>query len=207
MNKLSLKKRFRGFLPVVVDIETSGLDAKKHALLEISIVLIDINEQNQFVTTASLFEHILPFEGAILDPISLEFNQIDPFQPLRFAVEEKLALERLFKSIREVIKKTQCQRAVLVGHNAWFDLLFINEASKRCQIKSPFHAFTCFDTATLSGVFYGQTVLAKAASAANIPFDTREAHSAIYDAKKTAELFCKILNDFSIINGEILYDK
>lgn len=196
MSKLSLRKRFRGFLPVVVDIETSGLDAKKHAILEISIVLLHLNEQKQFVPEKALFEHILPFEGALLDPICLEFNQIDPFQPLRFAVEEKEALERLFKPIREAIKKTQCQRAVLVGHNAWFDLLFINEASKRCQIKSPFHAFTCFDTATLSGFVYGQTVLAKAALAAHIPFDTKEAHSAIYDAEKTAELFCRILNDF-----------
>jgi ribonuclease T len=188
-----MKDRFRGFMPVVVDVETAGLDAKKHALLEISIVLIEI-EDDVFVAKNPLFEHVLPFEGAELDPASLAFNQIDPYQPLRYAVDEKIALERLFKSIRDALKKAQCQRAVLTGHNAWFDLLFINEATKRTNLKSPFHAFTCFDTATLAGLMYGQTVLAKATLAAGIPFDTKEAHSAIYDAEKTAALFCKILN-------------
>ena len=136
----------------------------------------------------------MPFDGAEFDEVSLAFNKIDPFQPLRFAVDEKIALERLFTPIRAALKKTQCQRAVLVGHNAWFDLLFINEAVKSTGIKSPFHSFTCFDTATLSGFIYGQTVLAKAAAAANIAFDIKEAHSAIYDAERTADLFCKILN-------------
>lgn len=188
-----IKERFRGYLPVVVDIETSGLDPKKHALLEMGITFIEMNEQGQFEPGASFFEHILPFEGAELDPASLAFNQIDPYQPLRFAVDEKIALEKLFQPIRQALKRTQCQRAVLVGHNAWFDLLFLNQAIKRTQLKSPFHAFTCFDTATLSGVFYGQTVLAKAAAAANISFNSEEAHSAVYDAQKTAELFCSIL--------------
>ena len=189
-----IKNRFRGFLPVVVDVETAGLDPKKHALLEMSAVLIDRNDTGQFVAGEPFFEHILPFEGAELDPASLAFNQIDPYQPLRFALHEEQALPRLFAPIREALARTHCQRAVLVGHNAWFDLLFVNEAVKRTGIKSPFHAFTCFDTATLAGFIYGQTVLAKAVKAAGIPFDTKEAHSAIYDAGKTAALFCAMLN-------------
>jgi len=199
-NPLRMKDRFRGFMPVVVDIETAGFDAKKHAVLEISVVLIEI-EDGAFIPKKSLFEHVLPFEGAELDPASLAFNQIDPFQPLRYAVDEKTALEHLFKPIHEALKKTQCQRAVLTGHNAWFDLLFMNEATKRANLKSPFHAFTCFDTATLAGVMYGQTVLAKATLAAGIPFDTKEAHSAIYDAEKTAALFCKMLNHPKFSHG------
>jgi len=194
----AIKNRFRGFLPIVVDIETGGLDPKKHALLEISAVLIELNSLGQFIPTQTYSEHILPFEGAELDPASLAFNQIDPFQPLRFAVDEHIALERLFTPIRAALKTSHCQRAVLVGHNAWFDLLFMNEAIKRTEIKSPFHAFTCFDTATLSGFIYGQTVLAKAMRAAGIDFDLNEAHSAIYDAEKTAELFCAMLNQWSI---------
>jgi ribonuclease T len=189
-----LKERFRGFLPVIVDLETSGIDPQKNALLEMCIVLVFINEQGDFCRGESHFEHILPFPDAELDPKSLEFNQIDPYQPLRFAVDEKTALERLFKPITAALKKSKCQRAVLVGHNAWFDLLFIKEAIKRTGVKSPFHAFTCFDTATLGGFVYGQTVLAKAAQAAGIPFDIQEAHSAIYDAEKTADLFCCMIN-------------
>lgn len=190
----ALKDRFRGFLPVVVDIETAGIDPQKNALLEMCIVLIELDEQGFFVRGASHFEHVLPFEGAELDEKSLDFIQIDPFQPLRFAIEEKQALENLFVPINKALKKTKCQRAVLVGHNAWFDLLFIKEAVKRTGIASPFHSFTCFDTATLAGFMYGQTVLAKAAQAAGIDFDTKEAHSAIYDAEKTADLFCAMLN-------------
>ena len=163
-----IRHRFRGFLPVVVDIETAGIIPHKNALLEMCVVLLQLDEDGLFRVGERHFEHILPFENAELDAKSLEFNQIDPYQPLRFAIDEKLALERLFSPIQQALKDSKCQRAVLVGHNAWFDLLFIKEAVKRTGIKSPFHDFTCFDTATLGGLFYGQTVLAKAALAAKI---------------------------------------
>jgi len=195
-----IKNRFRGFLPVVVDVETAGVDPQKNALLEMCIVLLEIDEHHCFVPADRHFEHILPFKDAELDAKSLAFNHIDPYQPLRFAVEEDVALQRLFAPINSALKRSHCQRAVLVGHNAWFDLLFIKEAVKRTGIKSPFHAFTCFDTATLSGLMYGQTVLAKAAKAAGVAFDVSEAHSAIYDAQKTAELFCTILNTWRDTN-------
>ncbi|AMP90898.1 ribonuclease T [Legionella pneumophila] len=196
----TIKNRFRGFLPVVVDIETAGIDPQKNALLEMCIVLLDMDEQGLLKRESSYFEHILPFPGAELDQKSLEFNQIDPYQPLRFAVDEQTALSRLFKPIHDLLKKTRCQRAVLVGHNAWFDLLFIKEAIKRTGIKSPFHAFTCFDTATLAGLIFGETVLAKAAQAAGLHFDSQEAHSAIYDAEKTADLFCLMINKWRMLN-------
>lgn len=189
-----IKHRFRGFLPVIVDVETAGIDPQKNALLEMCIVLIDLDEKGRFFPKEHFFEHIIPFKDSVLDPESLAFNHIDPFQPLRFAIDEKLALERLFLPIKQALKHTRCSRAVLVGHNAWFDLLFLKEAVKRTGVSFPFHAFTCFDTATLSGMAYGQTVLAKAVKEAGIAFDQSEAHSAIYDAQKTAELFCAIAN-------------
>lgn len=189
-----MKERFRGFLPVIVDVETAGVDPERNALLEVCIVLITQDNQGHFHPGEHYFEHILPFDGAQLDEKSLAFNQIDPFQPLRYALDEKSALSNLFKPIKQAIKAQSCQRAVLVGHNAWFDLLFIKAAIHRCGLHSPFHAFTCFDTATLAGLIYGQTVLAKAVEAAGIDFNPEEAHSAIYDAQKTAELFCTMLN-------------
>ncbi|OGV27671.1 MAG: ribonuclease T [Legionellales bacterium RIFCSPHIGHO2_12_FULL_37_14] len=191
-----LKKRFRGFLPVVVDVETSGVNPFQHALLEICIVLLHMDEDGLLHPRKSYSEHILPFEGALLDPEALAFNKIDPFQPLRYALSEKAALKNLFKPVQEAVKEAGCQRAVLVGHNAWFDLLFVKSAAKRCNIKLPFHEFTSFDTATLAGLIYGQTVLAKALQAAKIPFDINEAHSAIYDAEKTAVLFCTMINHY-----------
>lgn len=190
----TIKQRFRGFLPVIIDIETAGVNPEKNALLEICGVLIDMDVHGYFTPAECFFEHILPFEGAELDAKSLAFNGIDPYQPLRFALDEKPALENLFLPINKALKQHRCQRAVLVGHNAWFDLLFLKSAIERTGVKSPFHAFTCFDTATLSGLVYGQTVLAKAVKEAGISFDQDEAHSAIYDARKTADLFCAILN-------------
>lgn len=199
--KVNIKQRFRGFLPVVVDIETSGVEPQNNALLEVAMVFIEQDDQGVFFPGETHFEHLLPFEGAVLDPRSLAFNNIDPWQPLRFAVDEKTALTNLFKPIKKSLKKHQCQRAVLVGHNAWFDLLFLKAAVLRTRLNSPFHAFTCFDTATLSGLFYKQTVLAKALCAANIPFDLNEAHSAIYDAQATSKLFCSMLNTFEQLKG------
>lgn len=203
IHKEIMNQRFRGFLPVVVDVETAGTDPNKHALLEICAVLIDVDSQGHFRPGESFFEHILPYEGAALDAKSLAFNQIDPYQPLRFALEEKAALSQWFKPIHHALHTYNCQRAVLVGHNAWFDLLFIKAAIQRTGLLSPFHAFTCFDTATLAGLAYGQTVLSKAVLAAGIEFDAKEAHSAIYDAKKTAELFCAILNTWKTKCGDL----
>lgn len=200
---LKLKDRFRGFLPVVVDVETTGINPLKHALLEICVVLIQINDEGEFHPKSVHFEHVLPFAGAEIDTKSLEFLQIDPYQPLRFAVDEKKALMNLFSPIYQYLKEQHCQKAVLVGHNAWFDLLFINEAIKRTGLRSPFHSFTCFDTATLAGLMYGQTVLSKAIQAAGLDFNSKEAHSAIYDAEKTAELFCTMVNTWQTIQKKI----
>lgn len=194
----TINQRFRGFLPVVIDIETSGVNPEKNALLEICAVLITLNQNGLFTKGDQIFEHVVPYPGAILDPASLEFNKIDPFQPLRFAISEKEALIKIYNFIEKELHKHKCNRAVLVGHNAWFDLLFLKAATKRCKLTFPFHAFTCFDTATLSALVYQQTVLSKALSAAGIAFDTNEAHSAIYDANKTAELFCAIINAWDL---------
>ena len=192
--------RFGGYLPIVVDVETAGLRPKTDALLEIACVFLKWNEQNSLVSKKTTAHHVLPFEGAHLDQKALEINQIlDPYHPFRFAQVEEKVLKSLFKEINVALKETNCRRAVLVGHNASFDLSFIQEASRRCKLYSPFHRFTCFDTATLAGIAFGQTVLAKALRKAGIAFDVKEAHSAIYDAEKTAELFCKIVNHYSII--------
>lgn len=193
-NKPVFTKRFRGFLPVVVDVETSGVDPAKNAILEICAVLIEQDDKHQYYPGASFSEHIIPFTGAEMDESSLAFNKIDPFHPLRFAIDERTALNKLLVPIKEAVKKYKCQRAVLVGHNAWFDLLFLKYAFQRHSIISPFHSFTCFDTATLAGFLYGQTVLSKVMEEASIAFDNSAAHSAIYDAEKTAELFCHFLN-------------
>lgn len=200
-NKTALPQmcdRFRGYLPVVIDVETAGVDPNSDALLEIGMVMLDMDERGLLTPGASSHQHVLPYEGSNLNPDALAFNQIDPYHPFRFAVEEQIALTELQTSIKKALKRYRCKRAVLVGHNAWFDLLFIRNAYQRARLHFPFHSFTSLDTATLAAACYGQTVLAKALECADIPFDKAQAHSALYDAQKTAELFCKMINSMPI---------
>lgn len=188
-----ISKRFDGLLPIVLDLETGGVRYQTDALLELAAISVEYNEQNCLVPKDLFSCHIEPFEGARIDPKALEINRIDPYHPFRFAIPEKEALIQLFEFIDQELRITECKRAVLVGHNAHFDLYFLQEAVKRCKLNNRFHSFTVFDTATMGGLFYNRTVLAKALKAAKIPFDRDQAHSAIYDAKATAELFCKIV--------------
>ena len=193
---MQMANRFRGFLPVVVDVETGGFNETTDALLQIAAVLIDIDERGDLYCSETVSCHVNPFPGANLEPKSMEVNGIDVHHPFRLAVDEKQALPKIFKPVREAIKQHGCNKAILVGHNAFFDLKFINAAAARSGIKrNPFHPFSTFDTVTLAGLAYGQTVLARAVQSAGMDWDTREAHSAIYDAEMTAMLFCKIVND------------
>ena len=191
----SIKDRFRGFLPVVVDVETGGFNNQTDALLEIAAVIIEMDDFGNFVKGESINAYVEPFEGSNIDPKSLEITGIDLDHPLRMALSENAALGKIFSPIRKAIKDTGCTRAVLVGHNAHFDLGFVHAAAERAGIKrNPFHPFSCFDTVTLSALAYGQTVLARAISEAGIEWQSDQAHSALYDTEKTAELFCAIYN-------------
>jgi len=192
-----MRDRFRGFLPVVVDVETGGFIAATDALLEIAAVMIEIDAGGRLVRGATHRQHVRPFEGGRLDPASLAVNGIDPWHPLRIASTESDALGAIFGEVRRAVREQECTRAILVGHNASFDLGFLNAAVARAGIRrNPFHPFSCFDTATLAGVAFGQTVLSRASLAAGLGWDAEEAHSAVYDAERTADLFCVVCNQF-----------
>jgi len=195
--KSLISSRFRGFLPIVVDFETGGFNCKTDALLEMAAVLLKMDDDGTLRRGETIHCHVKPFEGANLEPAALQVTGIDPWHPLRFAISERDALQHVFKPVREAMKEVDCNRAILVAHNAHFDLGFLNEAIARSGVKrSPFHPFSVLDTATLCGVAYGQTVLAQAAVAAGLVWDSARAHSAIYDAELTADLFCQIVNRF-----------
>jgi ribonuclease T len=194
--------RFRGFLPVVVDVETAGFNPRTDALLEIAAVTLTMDENGYLMIDQSYDANVIPFAGANLEKSALEFTGINPDDPARNAIAEQLALEQIFKPIRKSIKSHGCKRAVLVGHNAAFDHSFVSQAAERNNIKrNPFHPFSTFDTVSLAGLAYGQTVLAKACNLAGIDFDGKQAHSALYDTVKTAELFCTIVNQWKDMGG------
>ncbi|WP_066094843.1 ribonuclease T [Xanthomonas massiliensis] len=190
-----MARRFRGYLPVVVDVETGGFDCSRHALLEIAAVPVEMDAQGLLYPGQTHAAHVIPAEGLEIDPKSLEVTGIVLDHPFRLAKPEREALDHIFAPVRAAVKKYGCQRAILVGHNAHFDLGFLNAAVARTGHKrNPFHPFSVFDTVTLAGVAYGQTVLARAAQAAGLGWDAAEAHSAVYDTEQTAQLFCKIAN-------------
>ncbi|HEX7382114.1 MAG TPA: ribonuclease T [Nevskiaceae bacterium] len=190
-----IASRFRGFLPVVVDVETGGFNAQTDALLEVAAVMVEMDEAGNLSRGATYAVQVKAFQGAHIEPAALEVNHIKPDHPLRMAVDEPEALSRIFKPVRRAVAEHGCSRAILVGHNAHFDLGFINAAVARSGTRrNPFHPFSVFDTVTLAGAALGQTVLSRAVEAADLAFDTNEAHSAIYDAERTAELFCLLLN-------------
>ena len=187
-------------MPVVVDVETGGFNPATDALLEVAAVFLQLNDAGLLEPAEKFRFMVKPFAGANMEPASLRITGIEPFNPMRPALDEDDALRRLFTEIRREVKAQECKRAVLVGHNSFFDLHFINAAVERCQIKrNPFHPFSSFDTATLGGVAFGQTVLSRAVEAAGSTWDEDQAHSALYDAEMTAFLFCEIVNRFRSI--------
>ncbi|PID44530.1 MAG: ribonuclease T [Proteobacteria bacterium] len=201
-SKHPMSHRFRGFLPIVVDVETAGFNCRTDALLELAAIIIHMDESGKIYPGEEIYCHIKPFEGANIEQSALDFTGIDPYNPLRMAQTETEALQEMFKPVRKAVKDMDCSRAILVGHNSFFDHGFINAAAERNKIKrNPFHPFSTFDTATLAGLAYGQTVLARACSEAGIEFDNKEAHNALYDAQKTAELFCTIVNKWRAMGG------
>lgn len=201
-NKSQLNQRFRGYFPVIIDVETAGFNAQSDALLELAAVTVKLNNEGFLEIDEVFHYHVEPFLGANLEPAALEFNGIDPNCALRGAINEVDAMKGLCSGIRKAQKKAECQRSVIVAHNAAFDQGFINAAITRSNIKrTPFHPFVSFDTTSLAALMYGQTVLVKACQAAGIAFDNNEAHSALYDAKKTAELFCKMVNRYHHLGG------
>ncbi|EOL8948611.1 ribonuclease T [Cronobacter dublinensis] len=197
-----LADRFRGFYPVVIDVETAGFNAKTDALLEIAAITLKMDADGWLTLDETLHFHVEPFEGAILQPEALAFNGIDPHNPLRGAVSEYDALHAIFKMVRKGMKESNCNRAIMVAHNATFDHGFMMAAAERASLKrNPFHPFVTFDTAALSGLALGQTVLAKACIAAGMAFDSTQAHSALYDTEQTALLFCEIVNRWKRLGG------
>lgn len=200
--KLPIAHRFRGYLPVALDLETGGFNSKTDALLECAFSLLEMTDDGDLVPGERIYFNVEPFEGANLEQSALDFTGIDPHHPFRMAVPEEHALAEAFKVIRSEIKRTGCNRAIIVAHNASFDQAFLNAAVDRCGIKrNPFHSFSSFDTASLCGLVFGQTVFARACEVAGMEFDNDEAHTAKYDCDKTAELFCIIVNKWRHMGG------
>jgi ribonuclease T len=193
--------RFRGFLPVVVDLETGGFNPSGDAILELAAVLLGYDGV-RIAPQRVLHYHVAPLPGTNMDPASLRFNGIDPYHPSRQARAEPEIFQEFFREVRRAVRAAQCSRAIVVAHNAAFDHQFIMAAAHRNDLKrNPFHPFSSIDTASLAAVAYGQTVLSQACGRAGIAYDSDAAHSARYDAEVAAALFCTIVNRWQELGG------
>lgn len=191
---MELAERFRGYLPVVVDLETGGFNSTTNPLLEIACAFLTLR-QGKLLSRSQHAWCVAPFEGSEVDPASLKVTGIDLDDPNRRGLNEAEAVADFFKLVRQQMKLHSCNRAIMVAHNAAFDLGFLSAVCNRCNInRSPFHPFSTIDTASLAAVAYGHTVLSEACKRAGIEFSAQQAHSAAYDTACTTELFCQIVN-------------
>lgn len=191
---MEMRARFRGFVPVVVDLETGGFESARHAVLEIAALTLDFEEERLVIASRHRWE-VEPHPDTVVEDASLKVTGIDLADPNRSAVAEGAAIRELFRTVRREIKRLGCQRAILTGHNAHFDHAFIHAAAGRNGVKrSPFHPFSVVDTVGLAAVAYGHTVLSEACSRAGIVYHSERAHAAAYDAEVTAKLFCAVVN-------------
>lgn len=200
---MEMSERFRGFLPVVVDLETGGFDPGSNPILEIAAVHVRF-AAGRLEPGERWHRSVHPYPGGVLNPAALKVTGIDPLDPAREAVAEGEALRQLFRHVRGALRDQGCQRAILVAHNAAFDQQFLHRAVGRTRVKrDPFHPFSFIDTASLAAVAYGHTVLSEACARARIEFDRDQAHSALYDAERTAELFCAVVNTWQDRGGPV----
>ncbi|MFP6797189.1 MAG: exonuclease domain-containing protein [Pseudomonadales bacterium] len=191
---MEMNARFRGYLPVVIDVETGGFDRSRHALLQIAIVLLGWEDDQLYPLDTHVWE-LIPHPNMDVDDASLQITGIDLNDPTRNAISEGEALKECFRVVRRSVRDAQCQRAIVTAHNGHFDHGFLTTTSERNNIKrNPFHPFSVIDTASLAAVALGHTVLSEACARAGIDFDEENAHNAKYDAEATAALFCRIVN-------------
>ena len=80
-----MSDRFRGFLPVVVDVETGGFNSETDALLEIGAVTLSIDDEGILRPDCNIFHSVIPFEGSNIEQAALDITGIDPNDPYRIA--------------------------------------------------------------------------------------------------------------------------
>ncbi len=191
-------RRFRGFLPVVIDVETGGFH-----LAAPTRCWRSPPSSSRWTTPAGCAAArrmrftCKPFEGARLDPVSLEVNGIDPWHPLRPAIDEADALQRLFREIRTAIRAhalpARHSRRATTRPSIWASSTRRSSAPASSAIR--FIRSRASTPRRSAASALGQTVLRARRAAGGHRMGSAAARTrAAYDAERTADLFCHICN-------------
>lgn len=199
--KQLMEERFDGYYPIVIDIETGGLDKNSHPILQIGAVALSFNKEGKMIPYSECKINLHPTRDTTCHPHSLAIHGINPYDLQRKAVAPALALTALCKFVRQAQRAHGCRRSLIVGHNVSFDAQFIHTYIEKYKVKrSPFHPFVNFDTTSIAGLLTGSTKLLEAVQRLGITYDSEQAHDALYDAYITAQLFCKSTNLLQSLN-------
>lgn len=159
---------------VVFDLETTGFSPVEDRIIEIGAIKIK--------------------DGQQVDEFS---SFVNPEIPIPFRIEQLTKINDSMvinaPKIEDVLKDffEFCGDAVLVAHNAGFDMSFIKENEKKILIKS---VHTSLDTLGIARFLFPRNAkhtLDAVAKTMHIPLDNY--HRAIDDAKATANIFLKMI--------------
>ncbi len=172
---------------VVFDIETTGFSPVNNRIIEIGAVKVE--------------------QGSIVDRFSTFVN---PQVPIPFRIEQLTNINDEMvvdaPTIEQVLPEFLefCGDAVMVAHNAEFDMSFIRENAKRQQIQKE---FTYVDTMGIARLLLpGQAKHTLDAVAKTLKISLENHHRAVDDAECTAEIFTKFIEMLKEKNVETLGD-
>ncbi|STP19815.1 ribonuclease T [Escherichia coli] len=97
--------RFRGFYPVVIDVETAGFNAKTDALLEIAAITLKMDEQGWLMPDTTLHFHVEPFVGANLQPEALPSTALTQTIPIAARSASTRRCTKFLKLYVKVLKR------------------------------------------------------------------------------------------------------
>ncbi len=172
---------------VALDIETTGLDALVHEIIEVGCVLFSFNVKKKIFEVEESFDiKIKPQHIELANPISLKVN----------GYQESLWTDALTpeKALKKISQKITGR--VMVGHNAGFDYSFFNTACKKYGVVNTLH-YHVLDTLSMAYVVLYNNVDATRLSLQYLcdfyGIENKKAHTALADAQATYELFVKLL--------------
>ncbi|MEI6316827.1 MAG: 3'-5' exonuclease [bacterium] len=176
---------------VFIDIETTGLDARMHEIIEIAVVRVkqiwNVGEKPIFEKVFEWSAKIKPQNLGVADPVALKINGY-----IASDWSESVPLEQ---ALREFAEKTD--GAIMVAHNVAFDAGFLEENFARYNIANKMH-YHRLDTVSFAYGLLRDTPEVGRYSLGELckyfGIINEKAHSALSDARADFELFKKLMD-------------